>query len=67
VCRQKKRELFEFCKLRKSPLRDLHRVVEHPIDSARSCLRQRIARRASKYSPSVGEERRIKSLRGLSV
>jgi hypothetical protein len=30
-------------------------------------LRQRIARRASKYSPSVGEERRIKSLRGLSV
>jgi hypothetical protein len=64
---RQKRELFEFCNLRKNPLRDLHRVVEHPADSARSCLRQRIARRASKYSPSVGEERRIKSLRGLSV
>jgi hypothetical protein len=33
--------------LRKNPLRDLHRVVEHPADSARGCLSRRIARRAS--------------------
>jgi hypothetical protein len=26
----KRRELFEFCNLKKIPLRDLHRVVEHP-------------------------------------
>jgi hypothetical protein len=36
-------------------------------DSARGCLSRRIARRASKHSPSEGEGRKIKSLRGLSV
>jgi hypothetical protein len=69
VCRQaqhKRRELFEFCDLKKNPLRDLHRVAEHPTDSARGCLSRGIARRAL-YSPSEGEGRRIKSLRGLSV
>jgi hypothetical protein len=62
VCRQaqKRRELFEFCDLRKNPLRDLHRVVEHPEDSARGCLSRRIARRASKHSPSVGEGKKDK-------
>jgi hypothetical protein len=53
--------------LKKNPLRDLHRVAEHPADSTRSCLRLRIARRASKHSPYEGEGRKIKSLRGLSV
>jgi hypothetical protein len=53
--------------LKKNPLRDLHRVVEHPADSARGCLSRRIARRASIHSPSAGEGRKIKSLRGLSV
>jgi hypothetical protein len=28
--RHRRRELFEFCKLKKNPLRDLHRVTEHP-------------------------------------
>jgi hypothetical protein len=45
-----RRELFEFWNLRKNPLRDLHRVVEHPADSARGCLSRRIARRASNFS-----------------
>jgi hypothetical protein len=69
VCRQAQGEenSFEFCDLKKNPLRDLHRVVEHPADSARSCLRLRITRRASKHSPSKGEGRKTKSLRGLSV
>jgi hypothetical protein len=30
--------------------RDLHRVVEHPADSAIGCLSRRLARRASKFS-----------------
>jgi hypothetical protein len=36
--------------LRKSPLKDLHRVVEHPADLAIGCLSRRLARRASKFS-----------------
>jgi hypothetical protein len=28
--RHRRRELFEFCNLRKNPPRDLHRVAEHP-------------------------------------
>jgi hypothetical protein len=39
--RHRRRELFEFCNLKKNPLRDLHRVVEHPVDSARRLLEQR--------------------------
>jgi hypothetical protein len=35
------RELFEFCNLRKNPLRDLHRVAEYPADSARGFLREK--------------------------
>jgi hypothetical protein len=63
----RRREPFEFWDLKKSPLRDLHRVAEHPVDSTRGCLSRGIDRRASKHSPSVGEERKTKSLRGLSV
>jgi hypothetical protein len=55
---EKRRKLFEFCDLKKNPLRDLHRVVEHPADSARGFLRLRIARRASKHSPSEGERKK---------
>jgi hypothetical protein len=44
--------------------RDLHRVVEHPADSARGCLSRRIARRAS-HSPEGGERRRNCFLRSL--
>jgi hypothetical protein len=58
---------FEFCNWKKSPLRDLHRVIEYPEALNKSCLRLRIARRASKHSPSEGEGRKTKSLRGLSV
>jgi hypothetical protein len=51
------KELFEFCNLKKNPLRDLHRVVEHPQNSARGCLSRRIARRAL-HSPSEGERKK---------
>jgi hypothetical protein len=47
--------------IEKSPRRDLHRVVEHPVDSTRSFLDQRSARRASD-SPYEREGRRINSL-----
>jgi hypothetical protein len=61
-----RRGIFEFCDLRKNPLRDLHRVVEHPADSTRGFLSKQRARR-SLCSPFIGEERKIKSRRGLSV
>jgi hypothetical protein len=32
------RELFEFCKLKMNPLKDLHRVAEHFEHLARGCL-----------------------------
>jgi hypothetical protein len=60
VDKHRTRELFEFCDLKKNPLRDLHMVTEHPEGSTRSCLRQRIARRASKHSPSEGERKKDK-------
>jgi hypothetical protein len=47
--------------IEKSPRRDLHRVVEHPADSARSFLSKESARRASD-SPSEGEGKRVNSL-----
>jgi hypothetical protein len=50
--------------LKKSPQKDLHRVAEHPADSAIRLLEQRSARRASNY-PSEGEGKRIEFLRGL--
>jgi hypothetical protein len=49
------RELFEFCILRKNPLRDLHGVSGHPEGLARGHLSRRIARRQSKHSPSEEE------------
>jgi hypothetical protein len=52
---------------RKIPLRDLHRVDEHPTDSAKICLSRRIARRASIFLHLQEKGRRIKSLRGLST
>jgi hypothetical protein len=52
---------------RKNPLRDLHRVTEHPEDSARSFLSRRIARRASIFLHLREKGRKTKSLRGLSV
>jgi hypothetical protein len=55
---EKRRQLFEFCDLKKNPLRDIHRVFEHPVDSARGCLRLRIAKRSSKHSPSEGERKK---------
>jgi hypothetical protein len=62
-----RRELFEFCDLKKNPLRDLHRVTEHPEGSARGCLSRRIARRASIFLHLREKGRKTKSLRGLSV
>jgi hypothetical protein len=42
------RELFEFCNLKKNPLKDLHRVVEHPERLSNRLLEQKdSARRAS--------------------
>jgi hypothetical protein len=46
---------------KKSPRRDIHRVVEHPADSTRSLIQQRSARKASD-SPSEGEEKRVNPL-----
>jgi hypothetical protein len=43
---------------------DLHRVVEHPSESARGCLSRRIGRRAS-HSPEGGERIRNYFLRSL--
>jgi hypothetical protein len=42
LCRQahRRRELFEFCDLRKIPLRDLHRVPEHPDRLSNRLLEQ---------------------------
>jgi hypothetical protein len=60
-----RRELVEFCDLKKNPLRDFHRVVEHPADLARGCLSRRVARRASKHSPSTGEGKKGKNPLGV--
>jgi hypothetical protein len=54
----------EFWNLRKSPFRDLHRVVEHPERLSKRLLEQRIVRRAFPNSPSEGERRRIYFLKG---
>jgi hypothetical protein len=61
----RRKELFEFWSWRKYPLKDLHWVAEHPERLSKRLLEQE-ARKAL-YSPSVGEGRRTKSLRGLSV
>ena len=45
-----RRELFEFCNLKKNPLRDLHRVVEYPERISKRFLEWRISMRASKFS-----------------
>jgi hypothetical protein len=50
--------------LKKNPLRDLHKVTEHPADSERGCLRED-SQEGIHISPSAGEERKTKSLRGL--
>jgi hypothetical protein len=36
-----RRELFEFYNLRKNPLRDIHRVVEHPRGINKRLLEQK--------------------------
>jgi hypothetical protein len=55
------RENYLSLEAEKSPRMDLHRVVEHPVDSTRSLLEQRSARRASD-SPYEREGKRINSL-----
>jgi hypothetical protein len=48
VCRQAQEEnSVEFCNLKKNPLKDLHRVTEHPERLSNRLLEQRSARRAS--------------------
>jgi hypothetical protein len=42
--------------LEKNPRKDLHRVVEHPANSAIRLLEKESARRASNY-PSEGKEK----------
>ena len=54
-----RRELFEFCELKKNPLKDLHLVVEHPVKLSKGLLEREIARRAL-YSPSAGERKKDK-------
>jgi hypothetical protein len=58
------RELFEFCKLKKNPEKDLHRVVEHPVGSARGCLSEGFLG-GHHISPSEGE--RVKGPSSLGV
>jgi hypothetical protein len=65
--RHKRKELFEFYNLKKNPVRDLRRVVEHPERLSKRLLEQRIARRASEFSICRRKGERIKSLRGLSI
>jgi hypothetical protein len=51
---------------RKNPLKDLHRVVEHPADSTRDCLSRGIARRASNFSIRGRKEKELSFLGGRS-
>jgi hypothetical protein len=51
--------------VRKYPLRDLHWVAKHPERLSKRLLEQE-ARKAL-YSPSVGEGRKTKPLRGLRI
>jgi hypothetical protein len=43
---------------RKNPLRDLHRVTEHPEGSARSCLRQKDSQEGIQYILHLWERRK---------
>jgi hypothetical protein len=47
--------------LRKNPLRDLHRVAEHPERLSKRLLEQKDSQEGIQHSPSVGEkeERKI--------
>jgi hypothetical protein len=49
--------------LKKNPLKDLRRVVEHPEALSKRLLEQRIARRASKFSICRRKEEGLISLR----
>jgi hypothetical protein len=52
---------------RKSPLRDLHRVVEHPDRLSKRLLEKTESQEAVTFSICRRKEERQKSLRGLSV
>jgi hypothetical protein len=54
--RHRTKELFEFCNLKKNPEKDLHKVTEHPADSARGCLSEGVPG-GHHISPSEGEEK----------
>jgi hypothetical protein len=47
--------------LKKNPLKDLHRVVEHPEALSKRLLEWRIARRASKFSICRRKEKKDKT------
>jgi hypothetical protein len=50
-----RREIFEFCDLRKNPLRDLHRFVEHPDRLNKKLLEKKDSQEGIHISPFVGE------------
>jgi hypothetical protein len=55
-----RRELFEFCNWRKNPLRDLHRVAEHPAVLNKKLLEQKDSQEGIHISPSAGERKKDK-------
>jgi len=57
--------LFNFVSEEVSKEQDLHRVVEHPPSSARSCLSKRLPREHNNFH--IREKgKKVKSLRGMS-
>jgi hypothetical protein len=65
---EERRELFEFCILKKNPLGDLHRVVEHPDRLSKRLLEQRDSQEGIQVFSICGRRKlKIKSLRGLSI
>jgi hypothetical protein len=58
--RHRRRELSEFCVLKKNPLRDLHRVVEHPVALSKKLLKHKDIQEGIHISPSTGERKKDK-------
>jgi hypothetical protein len=54
--RHRRKELFEFCNLKKNPKKDLHRVIKHPTNSSRGCLSEGVPG-GHHISPYEGEEK----------
>jgi hypothetical protein len=58
--RHRRRELSQFYVLKKNPLRDLHRVVEHPATLSKKLLEQKDSQEGIHISPSTGERKKDK-------